>query len=41
MSKLEQIIEYNKNFINNKDYEEYVTTKIPKKENGDIILYGY
>jgi carbonic anhydrase len=32
MSKLEQIIEYNRNFINNKDYEEYVTTKIPKKK---------
>ena len=32
MSKLEQIIEYNKNFIKNKDYEEYITTKIPKKK---------
>lgn len=32
MSKLEQIMEYNKNFINNKDYEKYVTTKIPKKK---------
>ncbi|OOM75167.1 beta-carbonic anhydrase 1 [Clostridium puniceum] len=32
MSKLEQIIAYNKNFINNKEYEEYVTTKIPKKK---------
>ena len=32
MSKLEQIIEYNRNFINNKDYEAYVTTKIPKKK---------
>lgn len=32
MSKLEQIIEYNKNFINNREYEEYVTTKIPKKK---------
>jgi len=32
MSKLEQIIDYNRNFISNKDYEEYVTTKIPKKK---------
>lgn len=32
MSKLEQILEYNKNFINNREYEEYVTTKIPKKK---------
>jgi carbonic anhydrase len=32
MSKLQEIIEYNKDFINNKDYEEYVTTKIPKKK---------
>lgn len=32
MSKLEQILEYNKNFIDNKDYEKYVTTKIPKKK---------
>jgi len=32
MSKLEQILEYNRNFINNKEYEEYITTKIPKKK---------
>ena len=32
MSKLEQIIDYNKSFVNNKDYAEYVTTKIPKKK---------
>lgn len=32
MSKLEEIIEYNNNFINNKDYEEYITTKVPKKK---------
>ena len=32
MSKLEQIISYNKNFISNKEYEEYVTSKIPKKK---------
>ncbi|MDR3598587.1 carbonic anhydrase [Clostridium sp.] len=32
MSKLEEILEYNKEFIGNKDYEEYITTKIPKKK---------
>jgi len=32
MTKLEQILEYNKNFIDNKDYEKYVTTKILKKK---------
>jgi len=32
MSKLEQIIAYNRKFINNKEYEEYITTKIPKKK---------
>lgn len=32
MSKVEQIIEYNKKFVNNKEYEEYITTKIPKKK---------
>ncbi|GKX65361.1 beta-class carbonic anhydrase [Inconstantimicrobium mannanitabidum] len=31
MSKLQQILEYNRSFIDNKDYEEYITTKIPKK----------
>jgi carbonic anhydrase len=32
MSKLEEIMEYNKKFIDNKDYEKYATTKIPKKK---------
>ena len=32
MSKLQEILEYNKNFINNKDYEEYATTRILKKK---------
>ena len=32
MSRLQEIINYNKNFINNKDYEEYTTTKILKKK---------
>jgi carbonic anhydrase len=32
MSKLEQILDYNEKFVKEKDYEEYVTTKIPKKK---------
>jgi carbonic anhydrase len=32
VSKLEEIIEYNRRFVDKKDYEEYVTTKIPKKK---------
>jgi carbonic anhydrase len=32
MSKIEEIISYNKDFISNKEYEEYVTSKIPKKK---------
>lgn len=31
MSRLEEIMEYNKKFIKNKEYEDYITTKIPKK----------
>ncbi|EKQ51024.1 MULTISPECIES: carbonic anhydrase [unclassified Clostridium] len=32
MSKIEEIMEFNSKFVQNKDYEEYVTTKIPKKK---------
>lgn len=32
MSKMKEIMAYNKQFVENKDYEEYVTTKIPKKK---------
>lgn len=32
MSKLEEILGYNRKFIENKDYEAYITTKIPKKK---------
>lgn len=32
MSRLQQILEYNRNFVDNKEYEEYVTTKTPKKK---------
>lgn len=32
MNKLEKILEYNKNFVENKQYEEFITTKTPKKK---------
>lgn len=32
MSKLEEIILYNKDFVSNKEYQKYVTSKIPKKK---------
>ena len=32
MSSLQCIMEYNKEFVNNKQYEKYVTDKIPKKK---------
>ncbi len=31
MRKLEEILEYNKSFVENKEYEQYVTSKHPKK----------
>ena len=32
MNRLEQIMDFNRSFVENKDYEEYVTTKTPKKK---------
>ncbi|MBW6410462.1 beta-class carbonic anhydrase [Clostridium weizhouense] len=32
MSKLEEIIQYNNQFVDNKKYEEFITTKTPKKK---------
>lgn len=32
MSKLKEILDYNRKFIENKNYEKYITTKIPKKK---------
>ncbi|CDM68025.1 Carbonic anhydrase [Clostridium bornimense] len=32
MSKLEEILEFNKNFVENKEYEKYETSKNPKKK---------
>ncbi|GAA0078203.1 carbonic anhydrase [Clostridium sp. CTA-5] len=32
MSKLEEIMQYNKQFVENKKYEEFITTKTPKKK---------
>lgn len=32
MSKLNEILEFNRSFVENKDYEQYVTSKNPKKK---------
>lgn len=32
MRLLEQILEFNRNFVENKDYEQYQTTKLPNKK---------
>ncbi|MFZ3577792.1 beta-class carbonic anhydrase [Virgibacillus sp. DJP39] len=32
MSVMESILDYNKQFVKNKDYEQYVTTKFPEKK---------
>lgn len=32
MNKLDEILEYNKAFVENKEYEEYITSKNPKKK---------
>lgn len=32
MSRLNDILQFNKNFVENKEYEEYITTSTPKKK---------
>ncbi|MDN7247434.1 carbonic anhydrase [Planococcus shenhongbingii] len=32
MTRLEEILEYNESFVNNKEYEKYITTKFPDKK---------
>lgn len=32
MSRLEEIIKYNQDFVENKQYKQYITTKTPKKK---------
>ena len=39
MRKLEEILEYNKSFVENKEYEQYVTSKHPNKKGGNLILF--
>lgn len=38
---LDEILAYNKQFVENKGYEKYITNKYPDKKNSDLILYGY
>ncbi|WP_037372376.1 beta-class carbonic anhydrase [Anaerovorax odorimutans] len=32
MNRIEEILEFNKSFVENKDYENYITTKYPNKK---------
>lgn len=40
MKSLEEILQYNEKFVEEKRYEEYETGKFPNK-NGNYLLYGY
>ena len=41
MNKLEQILQFNKAFVENKEYDIYATSKVLKQENTCVILHGY
>ena len=38
---IEEILAYNKQFVENKGYESYITNKYPDKENSYSFLYGH
>ena len=40
MRRLEEILEFNKSFVENKEYEKYKATKKPEKIS-NFILHGY
>lgn len=40
-NNLEKILEFNREFVESKEYEKYQTTKYPEKKNSYSILYGY
>lgn len=41
MKSLEEILQYNEKFVEEKRYEEYETGKFPNKKIGNYLLYGY
>lgn len=38
---IDEILAYNKQFVEKKGYEEYITNKYPDKKNSDSFLHGY
>ncbi len=41
MKSLEEILQYNEKFVEEKKYEEFVAGKFPNKKDGNYFLYGY
>lgn len=41
MKSLEEILQYNEKFVEEKKYEEFVAGKFPKQKDGNYFLYGY
>lgn len=38
---LEEILEFNKKFVENKGYEKYITNKYPDNEDRHPFMHGY
>lgn len=38
---IDDILEFNKKFVESKGYEKYITNKYPDKKNSYSFLYGY
>lgn len=41
MTLLDSILEFNKSFVDNKEYEAYETSKQPSKKSRFAHMYGY
>lgn len=38
---IEEMLAYNREFVKNEGYKEYITNKYPDKKDCYLILYGY
>ncbi len=38
---INEILKFNKEFVENKGYVKYITNKFPDKKSRDCILYGH
>ena len=38
---IDQIIDFNKSFVEQKGYEKYITDKYPDKKTGCAVVYGH